>query len=137
MSILGKWKIYTVTTFDPEVGPKPLTYDEIMALPEDDPNAEMKEFAAAILEITEEALKVWLPIPEEQRAEAAEEGVFVNDDGYACIQEQPVKVENGEYFYDSGEEGEIMGEQIDPWKKIELDENGRFAFNPLMVYEKI
>ena len=34
MSLTGKWKIKSLATFDPEVGFKKLTVDEILAMPE-------------------------------------------------------------------------------------------------------
>lgn len=133
----GKWKIKTISTFDPEVGLKTLTLDEVLAMPEGEEKAELMQMANVVFIITEDKFTVTTPIPADQIEEAKASGMTVTDDGLGIMEEYQVKVEDGIYYYLTNTTGEIMGESIDPWQKMELDENGNFVFNPLMLFEKI
>lgn len=135
MSMIGKWKIKSISTFDPEVGLKALTLDEIKALPEGEEKDELMEMANVIFSISETEMVIATPISADQIEAAKAEGAEVTDDGCVVVQRSAVKVEDGVFYYDSETEGTIMGEKIDSWQKLELDENGDLVLNPLMVFE--
>lgn len=133
----GKWKIKTLATYVPEEGFKKLTLDEVFALPDTPEKEELLKLTSTVMEIDETTLKLLAAIPADQLEAAKAAGAPVNEDGCILIQETSVKVENGDFYYDGRTVGTVMGEDIDPWQKIVLDENGDFEFNPMMTFEKI
>lgn len=135
--MLGKWKIKTLATYVPGEGFKNLTLDEVAALPDGPEKEELLKLSVTVMELSETSLKLLAAIPAEQLEAAKAAGAPVSDDGCILIQETDVKVENGEFYYDGRTVGTVMGEDIDPWQKIVLDENGDFEFNPMMTFEKI
>ncbi len=40
------------------------------------------------------------------------------------VEEHPWKEENGKYYYDSGIQGEVLGEPVSPWMEIQETEDG-------------
>ena len=61
------------------------------------------------------SLNTLMFVPEEMKAEAAEHGVVVREDGYAVIESTTWKEENGKFYYDTKTEGEVFGEKVDPF----------------------
>lgn len=137
MSLTGKWKIKSLATFDPEVGFKKLTVDEILAMPEGEDKEEFMKMVNVMVNITDTKLSMLAPIPADQLEEAKAAGVVVTDDGFGVMEEYDLKVENGAYYYKTSVTGEVMGEEIDPWQKIELNADGDFELNPMMTFTKI
>lgn len=137
MSLTGKWKIKSLATFDPEVGFKKLTVDEILAMPEGEDKEEFMKMVNVMVNITDTKLSMLAPIPADQLEEAKAAGVVVTDDGFGVMEEYDLKVENGAYYYKTSVTGEVMGEEIDPWQKIELNADGDFELNPMMTFTKL
>ena len=139
MDIIGTWKVKKVGIFDEEAGLQMKTLDELMAMEETDEIRETKEMAAATtLVITEEVMQMRLVVPQEaiDEAIAAGEEVSLNEDGTVTAQELPWKIEDGEIYYDTGDEVEIEGELLSSWVKAEFDEDGLFVMG-VMALEKV
>ncbi len=135
--MIGKWKIKHVAKFDPECGFKKLTMDDILALPDEEEREELLDMCNVVLEITETSFRILQPIPAEEIEEAKAEGIEVTDDGFVVAQNSQVKVENGVYYYNSADEGEIMDEEIDGWEELRCNEDGDLELNPMMTFERI
>ncbi len=55
----------------------------------------------------------------------------------AIVEQHPWKEENGEYFYHTGMEGDVGGEPIDPYEKLEIDDGCITMASGLLCIEKI
>lgn len=130
MDIRGIWKIKELRMPTPE-GEKVFTPDN---LPDDE---KFEEFAKLIQLQTEFAedgvLNTLMFIPEEIKAEAAEHGVIVREDGYAVIETSTWKEENGKFYYDTKVEGEVFGEKVESFAEITVTEDGCLLYNYEMV----
>lgn len=130
MDIRGIWKVKELRIPTPE-GEKVFTPDN---LPDND---QFEEFAKLIQLRTEFAedgiLNTLMFIPEEIKAEAAEHGVIVREDGYAVIETSTWKEENGKFYYDTKTEGEFLGEKVDPFAEITVTEDGCLLYEYEMV----
>lgn len=130
MDIRGIWKVKELRIPTPE-GEKVFTPDN---LPDND---QFEEFAKLIQLRTEFAedgiLNTLMFIPEEIKAEAAEHGVIVREDGYAVIETSTWKEENGKFYYDTKVEGEVFGEKVESFAEITVTEDGCLLYNYEMV----
>lgn len=64
--------------------------------------------------------------------------VCVTPDGMAIIEEHPWKKEGETYFYHTGMEGDVGGEEIDPYEALEPDEEGCLPMmGGMLIIEKI
>jgi len=142
MSYLGKWKFHSIGEFG-EDGIRYLSAEEYLAAPmpyidENDPDEvemelnERRKMIETEIRICEDG--VWymlMPLPEgvseEEINAAVEAGEISLYDGMMC--DRPMKWEerDGQLWYDTGIEGEFMGEATDTWAKA-IDEDGYFAF---------
>lgn len=130
MDIRGIWKVKELRIPTPE-GEKVFTPDN---LPDND---QFEEFAKLIQLRTEFAedgiLNTLMFVPEELKAEAAEHGVVVRENGYAVIETSTWKEENGKFYYDTKVEGEVFGEKVDSFAEITITEEGCLLYNYEMV----
>ena len=74
-------------------------------------------------------IKMLSPIPDrapqEEIRRAAEAGqVQLYDNRTMIVEQRPYKEENGAYYFDSGIQGEVLGEKVSSWMKIEETEDG-------------
>lgn len=127
MNLEGIWTVKEVISFgDDGAFWRPL--QECLA---DDTLAdEMKMFfSCKFLFDTDGMLKLLSPIPdgvpqEEIERAAAAGQVQLYDSKTMIIEQYPYKEENGAYYYDSGIQGEVLGEKVSSWMKIEETEDG-------------
>ena len=134
MDIIGKWKVAKVGVFDIEEGMQMKTLEQLMAMEDTEEILESKEMSKTIfLWVTEKTLQLRTIVPPEAIAEAKEAGEEIpfNKDGSVTIQRMPWKEENGTILYKMGDQGEIDGEEIDPWQAAEFDEDGVLIFGML------
>lgn len=75
------------------------------------------------------SLNTLMFVPEEMKAEAAEHGVVVREDGYAVIESTTWKEENGKFYYDTKTEGEVFGEKVDPFAEIPVTTDGCLVYS--------
>ena len=95
MNIIGKWKVRELL-FPADGGTVSYTPDN---LPEGDCADEIIMMLTNRIEFTEDGLM-------------------------NTLMRVPEKEENGKFFYDTKVEGEVLGETVDPFAEIPVDENG-------------
>ena len=134
MKIIGTWKVKSLMTYVPEIGMKSISAEEAIASPDE----EMNQMAAMALKFTEDGKMIMgSKLPPEILEEAKAQGAPVTDDGMMIAQETEWKEENGEFFYLSGNEGTVDGEEISPWEKLALDSDGSlYMMGGILVFEK-
>ncbi len=139
MKIIGKWKVKKVGMFDAELGMQMKTVEEIMSMEETEEVIQAKEMLETYLCVCEDGkmrITVFPPKQAIEEALASGEELPFNEDGSLTLQEMEWKEENGEIFYNLGDEVEIEGEKVDPWIKAEFDEDGLLVLT-MMAFEKI
>ena len=96
MDIRGIWKIKEIRMPTPE-GLTVITPDN---LPEDERFEECVQRMRCYTEFADDgSLNTLILVPEELKAEAAEHGVVVREDGYAVIESTTWKEENGKFYW--------------------------------------
>lgn len=139
MNIVGKYKVKKLGLFDVESGWKMVSVDELMGMEETEDVIQAKEMAETTMVISEDGtISIRLvPSPETiAESEAEGEEIPLNEDGTISLQDFEWKEENGELFYNTGDECEIDGETVDPWIKMEFDEDGLLVLT-MMAFEKM
>lgn len=77
-------------------------------------------------------------VPDNMREEAAKHGVTVRDDGYSVIESTVWKEENGKFYYDTGIEGEVLGEKVDSFAEIPVTDDNCLLYGlGMIVLERI
>ena len=127
MNLVGIWKVKEVFSLNEDEG-KWLSFQECMDNEEMDD--ETKSFLSARFVFEPDGLfKVVMAIPEGvpqeevDRAAAAGE-VRLFDSRSMIVEEHPWKEEDGKYYYDSGIQGEVLGEPVSSWMEIQETEDG-------------
>ena len=134
MDMIGKWKVVKVGVFDMDEGMQMKPLEEVMAMEDTEEIQETKEMAqVTFLWVTAKTMQMRLIVAPEmiEEARAAGEEVTVNKDGSVTIQRMPWKEEDGKILCKMGDQGEIDGEEIDPWQVVGPDENGMLTFGML------
>lgn len=49
---------------------------------------------------------------------------MIDEDGFAAIEQTTWKEKDGKFYYDTKVNGEVLGETVDPFTEIPVDENG-------------
>ena len=136
MNIIGTWKAKKIGMFDEEIGTVMRTIEEIMAMEETDEIIEVKQMLTVTVVFSEGGkLEMRIVVPPEEVEAALADGAVIAEDGSTTMMEAEWKIENGEIFYNLGDEGEIDGEPIDPWIKADYDEDGCLVMTNL-AFEK-
>lgn len=122
--VLGLWRMKKVLSFDEDFNAKYVTIEEML---EKDDDKDTKMLAISVIEFTPEG-NIEMKIPVEKTGYTIEqveaEGMPVKD-GYVMLDSpKHWKEENGEVYADTGMKGEVLGEEVDGWEKLELDEEG-------------
>ena len=121
MNIIGKWKVKELlfptpngmVTYTPENLPDGAHADEIIMM------------LTNRIEFTEDGLmNTLMRVPEDKLELAKSQGAVIDEDGFAPIEQTTWKEENGKFFYDTKVEGEVLGETVNPFAEIPVDENG-------------
>ncbi|MGN1130593.1 MAG: hypothetical protein ACI4Q8_04515 [Ruminococcus sp.] len=120
MDIIGKWKVKKIGIMQPDFSIKMLTPSELQTLEDAE---EYIKMASVIIEfLPDGTMNTLLPVPKELESQLIAEGKKIVD-GFGIMDTTTWKEENGEYFYDSKIEGEIFGEQVSPFTKLEIEED--------------
>ena len=53
-------------------------------------------------------------------AEAKKQGADIRENGYAVLESTVWKEEDGKFYYDTGIQGEVLGEKVDSFAEISL-----------------
>lgn len=74
-------------------------------------------------------------VPKEEIDKAVASGEIKLVDGMICSEdeERTWKGVNGDYYYFTGEEAEICGEKVSPWRKITPDADGRIDLDMFVI----
>ena len=133
MELIGKWKIKKVFCITPD-GADLFAPDE---LPQGEIYDEYRLMSRSIFDFRPDGIAYQLLSPEDYaKKDTDEEPEFL--DGMVILEQHPWKEENGEYFYHTGMEGDINGEPVDPYEKLEPDEDGCLPMvDGLLIIEKI
>lgn len=125
MNIVGKWKVKELRLPTPD-GVKVFTPD---TLPDGEDFEEFARLAACLTEFASDGVVYTLMnVPEEYMEAARSEGVEFRD-GMGIIETTSWKEQDGKFFYDTKVEGEALGNQVDPFAEIKVDENGCLLYN--------
>ena len=143
MTYTGKWKLHSVMMFDDDNMPLYLTLEEYLSSPmpyvdENDEEAvadEMKErrrMIGTFIRIYEDGkLYMLAPLPEgvaqEEIDKAVAAGIIKLVDGAMADEPKTWELRDGEFWFDTGIEGEVYDEKVSSWVKP-IDENGFFNF---------
>jgi len=143
MSYLGKWVLKSVVSFDEDFNQVELTPEEYINSPmsyidetdEEEVQNEIRErksMAAMQLKVCEDGkFYSYTPIPEgvsqEEIDEAVAAGEIKVEDGMLVTDAMDWEERDGEFWFNSGIEGEAFGEATDPWVKASNDD-GTISF---------
>ena len=133
MNIIGKWKIkeFHIPTLD---GIQVFTPD---TLPEDETYTDYAQMARTLTEFLPDGrMDTLMPVPEEMLEQVQNEGMEIRD-GFAVIKSDAWKEQDGKFFFNSGIEGEILGETVDPFMEIKVLPDGCLLYNmDVLVLER-
>lgn len=122
MNLIGKWKVKEVLHFSLENGMEWKTVEELEAqgVDEDDISTYRNSFMIFHENGTAESLMA-LPADctQEQIEAAIAEGHEIRD-GMMVLDCKEWKTEDGKNLYNTGNTGEVLGEEVSPW--VELQE---------------
>ena len=127
MNVVGIWKVKEVFSLNEDEG-KWLSFQECMDNEEMDD--ETKSFLSARFVFEPDGLfKVVMAIPEGVPQEKIDQAVAAGeirlfDSRSMIVEEHPWKEEDGKYYYDSGIQGEVLGEPVSSWMEIQETEDG-------------
>lgn len=133
MNIIGKWKIKEFHLPTPN-GVQVFTPD---TLPEDEAYTDYAQMARTLTEFLPNGrMDTLMPVPAEMLEQVQSEGMEIRD-GYAVIQSTAWKEQDGRFFFDSGIEGEILGEAVDSFREIKVLPDGCLCYNlDVLVLER-
>lgn len=69
-------------------------------------------------------MKTLMRVPEDKIELAKSQGAVIDEDGFAAIEQTTWKEKDGKFYYDTKVKGEVLGETVDPFAEIPVDENG-------------
>ena len=126
MSILGKWRISEIMRFDEDKGMIWIKTEDALKLPEADKDSETL-FNSDIY-IDDKYIVFVADIPEgatqEEIDEAVNSGaVELYSAGRMIVGKYEYKCEDGQYLYDTGMKGEVFGEPVSSWDKLEVTDD--------------
>ena len=138
MSYVGKWVFHSIASTDENDNFVYLSAEEYLKAPmpyidetdEDEVQNEIKERKSMIgsqLKICDDGnMYMLMPIPEGVTQEEVDEAVSAGEiklvDGMMTDSPSKWEERNGEFWYDTGIEGEVFGEKADSWVKASDDE---------------
>ena len=94
-------------------------------LPEGDHADEIIMMLMSRTEFTEDGfMNTLMRVPEDKIELAKSQGAVIDEDGFAAIEQTTWKEKDGKFYYDTKVEGEVLGETVDPFAEIPVDENG-------------
>lgn len=134
MNLIGKWKLKAINIPTAE-GVVTYTRENLPPEAEDTFN----EADMFILEFLEDgSFNMLVEATEEFTRLAKDEGLEIREDGYIVNSSATWKEVDGKLYYDSGAEGEILDEAVDPFIEAAFTEDGYLMYNfGMMLYERV
>lgn len=121
MELIGKWKVKELLF---PTGNGMVSYIP-ENLPEGDNADEIIMMLMSRVEFTEDGfMNTLMRVPEDKIELAKSQGAVIDADGFAPIEQTTWKEKDGKFYYDTKVEGEVLGEAVDPFAEIPVDENG-------------
>lgn len=121
MELIGKWKVKELL-FPTGNGMVSYTPEN---LPEGDNADEIIMMLMSRVEFTEDGfMNTLMRVPDDKIELAKSQGAVIDADGFAPIEQTTWKEKDGKFYYDTKVEGEVLGEAVDPFAEIPVDENG-------------
>lgn len=123
MNLVGKWKVKELLQFSLENGMEWKPVDEVIDANADEDEEEEGGFNAyrdTITSFNEDGTVDTLAKAPEGYLEAAQangEEVTLRD-GMVVISTNSWKTEDGKNYYNTGIQGEVLGEEVSPWQEI-------------------
>ena len=121
--VLGQWRMKYMISFDEDLNAKHALLEDLAA---DKDDKELKIMSITIMEFTPDG-NIDMKIPIEKTGYTVEQveadGMKVKD-GYVMMDSNYWKEKDGEVYADTGLEGEVLGEKVDGWEKLSLNEDG-------------
>ena len=120
MNIIGRWKQVEINTFK-NFERIWQTVDEYLSDPS---HADMKKvFEIDYIFSEDGTMYCVMPIPADVPQEEIDELIASGEmelfsDGYLATEKHLWKLEDGKFYFDSGEQGEVFGEKVSPWREI-------------------
>ena len=132
MEILGTWKIKTAQTFDAATMKLvEKNVEDILADTSISDDDKQMLYAKFIFK-DDGFVYTTLPIPEDMPQEEIDEYIASGEawivDGMLGIERKEWKEEDGKFRFNSGTKGEVLGEAIDPWMDIAVNDDGSIKF---------
>lgn len=143
MNYTGKWTLHSVMTYDDDNMPLYLTPEEYLSSPmpyidETDEEAvademrERRKMLGTFIKICDDGkLYMLMSLPEgvtqDEIDKAVSAGVIKLMDGAIADEPMNWELRDGEFWFDTGIEGEVYDEKVSSWVKP-IDENGFFNF---------
>ena len=123
MNLVGKWKVKELLQFSLENGMEWKPVDEVIAANADEDEEEEGGFNAyrdTITSFNEDGtVDTLAKSPEGYLEEAQANGEEVTlRDGMVVISTNSWKTEDGKNYYNTGIQGEVLGEEVSPWQEI-------------------
>lgn len=121
MNLIGKWKVKQTMHFSLENGMEWKTLEELETLGTDeDIISEYKNSVMIFHEngTVENLMTLPADITQEQIDQVIEEGHEIRD-GMLVLGKNEWKVEDGKNLYNTGNEGEVFGEEVSPWIEVQ------------------
>ncbi|MDD6799783.1 MAG: hypothetical protein PUE85_05125 [Firmicutes bacterium] len=135
MNIIGRWGVSAVMSFaDGDF--KWVTEEE---------SANIEDFDTStfsqVMEFTPDGkllnmIKIPENTPQEEIDNAVSAGMTRVDD-YLVTGQQEWKEEDGKILYNSGVQGEVLGEEVSPWAEIAVDDNGEITVMEMIRMKKL
>lgn len=133
MNIIGKWKLKGMN-IPTESGMTLYTKENI---PEDFKDTYEEAEIMELEFLADGTYNVMQKAEGELAAEAIEEGMEIREDGYVVAFSAKWEDRDGTIYYDSGAEGTILDEEVDPFLPLEVTEDGCIWYNyGMCLYER-
>ncbi len=130
MDHIGKWKLKGMNV-PTENGMVFCTKETIP----DEFKETFEETELTELEFLEDGTYNMIQKVEGELAEQAKaEGMEIRDDGYVVALSAKWEDRNGTVYYDTGAEGTILDEEIDPFEPLQFSEDGYLIYNYGMCF---
>ena len=128
MDIVGKWRIAASLTMNDQFEEAWKTVEEMSADPDVDP-FDLQMYSSLVVIGEDGIIRMVVPVPDDVTKEEIDAAVEAGEcelyaPGLLTMDKKSWKEVDGKYFFDSGIEGDILGEETDPWVEITPTDNG-------------
>ena len=136
MDVKGLWKVNKILGFDEDFNQ--IWKDAQAILDDPDADDDEKNAAKALVEFGDDGMvRMMMPFPEgvtqEEIDAAVSEGEIEVSGDMMVAEKHPWKEEDGKIFFDSGTQGEALGEEVSPWQEVTASDDGIELFTLKLI----